>query len=500
MATADKIIPRIIARGTTLATQGGSWLRQHFNAWCYAGKNSLRLRLLAFFGGGLLVVWCVTALIAWYESSTTIDEFFDTQQMLFAQRLAAGNLPLSTPPPPKLIARAGKFPKGEHEKEALAFAVFTNTGALVMADGENGKRFPFKPEARGFTNTQLQGDDEPWRIVWLPSPSGSHLIAVGQDLEFRRDMVYHMLARQLLPWLVLLPVLPLGLMFFLGRELAPLGLVATQLASKEPDDTTPIEEKGVPAEVLPMVRALNSYFARTGSMLHRERAFIADASHELRTPLAGLRVQAQVALQKGLAPEKRDEALHFLAQGVDRCSRLVEQLLALSRLEAAAGNQAQARAVVQPIAPIHWNTLLHSVLPEYSQKAEAKHIALHVEEQEPCQPCLANQVLVFLLLRNLLDNAVRYTPPHGTIDITLKANSLDIVNTAKSIAPQYAQRLGERFIRPPGQTELGSGLGLSIIQRIAVLHGFSFSAYQTTRKGECAFQTTLNWPFNQPQQ
>ncbi|MBI5520651.1 MAG: hypothetical protein HY916_11415 [Desulfovibrio sp.] len=117
MATADKIIPRIIARGTTLATQGGSWLRQHFNAWCYAGKNSLRLRLLAFFGGGLLVVWCVTALIAWYESSTTIDEFFDTQQMLFAQRLAAGNLPLSTPPRPSSLLELANSPKANMKKK-----------------------------------------------------------------------------------------------------------------------------------------------------------------------------------------------------------------------------------------------------------------------------------------------------------------------------------------------------------------------------------------------
>lgn len=468
------------------------WLAQHLHAWSRAGKNSLRVRLLAFFGGFLLVAWGTTALIAWHESSETIDEFFDTQQMLFAQRLAAGNLPLHSAPLPGPMPTSGKHAKGAVEEEALAFAVFTNAGELVMADGENGHRFPFKPHMRGFTNTHLQGEDDPWRIVWLPSPGGSHLIAVGQELEFRQDMVFDMLTRQLVPWLALLPVLLLGLMFFLGRELAPLGLVATQLAAKQPEDTAPLEEKGIPAEVLPMVQSLNSYFARTGAMLHRERAFIADAAHELRTPLAGLRVQAQVALQQGLAPEKRNEALHFLAQGVDRCSRLVEQLLALSRLEAA-GNHTQPHAVPQPMAPIQWNTLLHTVLPDYTPKAEAKRITLHVTEQEPCLPCQANQVLAFLLLRNLLDNAVRYTPPHGTITITLKANSLDMVNTAQAIAPQYAQRLGERFFRPPGQAEMGSGLGLSIVQRIAGLHGFTFSLHPATEQGKCAFRATLGW-------
>ena len=491
----------------TLATKGMPWVQhtvlpwfgQHLHTWRSAGKNSLRLRLLAFFGGFLFVAWSATALIAWSESSEAIDEFFDTQQMLFAQRLAAGNLPSSATPLPKPFTGAGKNAQGKLEDEALAFAVFTKTGQLVMADGENGHRFPFKPHMQGFANTHLHGDDEPWRIVWLPSVSGNHVVAVGQELEFRQEMVLDMLTRQLVPWLMLLPVLLLGLMFFLGRELAPLGFVATQLAAKEPQDTTPLNVEKIPAEVLPIVQSLNNYFTRAGNMLHRERAFIADAAHELRTPLAGLRVQAQVALQKGLAPDKRNEALNFLAQGVDRCSRLVEQLLALSRLEAAPAH-AQPHAAAQLMAPIMWSSLVHSVLPEYSHKIDAKNIALHVIEQEPSLPCPANQVLVFLLLRNLLDNAVRYTPPHGTITITLNANSLRIVNTAPAIAPEYAQRLGERFFRPPGQTELGSGLGLSIVQRIAGLHGFTCSAQPAIVQGESAFRVALGWPCTPPQQ
>ena len=491
----------------TLATKGMPWVQhtvlpwfgQHLHTWRSAGKNSLRLRLLAFFGGFLFVAWSATALIAWSESSEAIDEFFDTQQMLFAQRLAAGNLPAGATPLAKPVTGAGKKAQGKLEDEALAFAVFTTSGELVMADGENGQRFPFMANARGFTNTHLHGDDEPWRIVWLASINGNHIVAVGQELEFRQEMVLDMLTRQLVPWLVLLPVLLLGLMFFLSRELAPLGFVATQLAAKEPQDTTPLDVEKIPAEVQPIVQSLNNYFTRAGNMLHRERAFIADAAHELRTPLAGLRVQAQVALQKGLAPDKRNEALNFLAQGVDRCSRLVEQLLALSRLEAAP-THAQPHVAAQPMAPIAWSSLLHSVVPEYSHKAEAKNVALHIIEQEPCLPCQANQVLVFLLLRNLLDNAVRYTPPHGTITITLNANSLDIVNTALPIAPEYAQRLGERFFRPPGQTELGSGLGLSIVQRIAGLHGFTCSAQPAIVQGASVFRVALGWPCLPPQQ
>lgn len=150
---------------------------------------------------------------------------------------------------------------------------------------------------KSFSDEYLSGGkDDIWRIVRPSTTDGRHVVTVGQEVGYRRDM-------------------------------------AQQLRKRNPEDATPLDIDHIPSEALPMAEALNGFFSKTNAMLTRERTFISDAAHELRTPLAGLRVQAQVAAQKGITEKTRGEALAFLLQGIDRCVRLVEQLLALSRLE-----------------------------------------------------------------------------------------------------------------------------------------------------------------------
>lgn len=439
------------------------------------GRNrSLRVRLILFFAVFLVAAWLTAAVFAWRESRAHIDEFFDTQQMLFAKTLAMADFGLATGSLPKtksLLPGVKKKARGEEEEDALGFAVFTSRGELLLTDGEKGERFLFDGWTRGFSNSLIARSDDLWRMVWLVSPDGKRVVAVGQELEYREEMALSMLFTQLLPWTLLLPVLLAGLLWMLSRELAPLRNVAKELEARTPDDTSPLRAADVPSEVHPLVASLNALFTRTGAMLARERAFISDAAHELRTPLAGLRVQAEVVELAAEDPEARRHAVGKLLTGIDRCGHLIEQLLTLSRLDALGGSALAKSGMKDEGVAAGWPELLAELLDEYRDAAEEKEIAVdYAVTGSP--PALAGVAAASAILaRNLLDNAVKYTPAGGHIRIELDERHLSVFNSCSGVPERYLPRLGERFFRPPGQDAPGSGLGLSLVRQIAAMQG-----------------------------
>ena len=460
---------------------------------------SLRLRLLVFFSVFLLAAWLTAGVLAWQESRKHIDEFFDTQQLLFAKTLATANFdPLvgKLPKTGDLLHGVGKKERGKEERDALGFAVFTRDGQVLLTDGEKGNQFVFQGWKSGFHTTHIKKSDDPWRIVWVLSPDGRRVVAVGQELEYRFDMAFDMLLEQLLPWLMLLPVLLLGLLWMLSRELAPLRRVAKTLEGRSPQDTGHLDLRGIPSEVAPLVRSLNSLFDRIGGMLVRERAFISDAAHELRTPLTGLRVQAEVVQLAADDAEARGHAVLSLVTGIDRCARLVEQLLTLSRLEALAGPESTGRPASAPgleRVPLDWSALVKGALEEFAPRAREKGLAVDYSAAEPSRP-KGYPALLEILLRNLVGNAVKYTPENGRITIELRARSLRIANSGEGVDEKALGRLGERFFRPPGQQEAGSGLGLSIAREIAGRHGMRLDWGNVSGGADaCGFQATLSW-------
>lgn len=429
--------------------------------------HSLRLRLILGFILLITITWICASLLALHQIRKNVDELFDTQQMLFAKRLTALNisdLTVKTPqlPRSKKIIRHNR---GDLDDDALAFAIFTTDGKMVLNDGDNGPDLQYHYQQDGFSNGTLQGDKDLWRLVWLTTPDGKYRVVVGQEWDYRQDMAIDIVKAQLLPWVVALPIMVLLLIWLVTRELAPLKRLAKRLHQRQPEDETPLPLTSIPSEVKPLVEALNSLFARTGDMLVRERRFTADAAHELRSPLAALKVQTEVAQLAQDDPEMREHALSNLTEGIDRATRLVDQLLTLSRLDSLSG--------LDDVQEIALQDLLQTAVMDNYHKARANGVELMLEIRQTPPSRRAQPLLLALLVRNLLDNAIRYSPRGSSVKITLDAHAFSVEDNGLGISPEYLQRVGERFFRPPGQEKTGSGLGLSIVQRIAVLHGMT---------------------------
>lgn len=427
-------------------------------------KISLRLRLIISFLIVSTCVWTAAAVISWQESRDQMDEFFDTYQLLLARQLSTADWTNLTADMQKKSNRLieNVDDDGEEEDEALGFAVFNRRGEMIFNDDENGRDFIYTPEASGFVNQKIGRKKDMWRIFWLTSADKNFTIAVGQELEFRDDAALELVEETLLPWLVGLSVLLLAVIWMVSRELRPLRRIADELSERDSDNLHPLSLSGQASEILPLIKAINTQFSRIEQMLQRERGFISDSAHELRSPLTALKVQLEVALLADDDAAARHQALQKLNQGIDRSTRLVEQLLALSRLDSA--------AAAANDEPLDWPALVNAAVNEQLPAAEEKKINIKTSTDGSAPTTCGQPLLWALLLRNLLDNAVRYSPEEAQISIELKDETLSVTNSNTVVAAEYLPRLKERFFRPAGQKSTGSGLGLSIVERIAELH------------------------------
>lgn len=422
---------------------------------------SLRLRLTLLFIVLTLVAWSCASFIAWQQTSHKLDKLFDTQQMLFAKRLSAmdfNELHVITPQ----LRTKKKIKHGHLDDDALAFAIYTSDGRMVLNDGDNGQDIPYTYRREGFDDGRINNDDDEWRLLWITTADEKYRIVVGQEWEYRQEMALDIVTSQLAPWLVALPLMVLLLILLLSRELAPLKKLTRTLQHRTPGSDEQLSTHGVPGEVRPLVDALNQLFIRSHSMILRERRFTSDAAHELRSPLTALKVQTEVAQLSMDDPDSRVKALSQLHAGIDRATRLVEQLLTLSRLD--------SLAELDDVEQLPMGDLLQSSVMDIYHPAQQAGIELRLHINAPDVTRRGQALLLGLLVRNLLDNAVRYSPRGSTVDVTLDAHGFTVQDNGPGISPDALARVGERFYRPPGQDEPGSGLGLSIVQRIAALH------------------------------
>ncbi len=426
---------------------------------------SLQRRLLLYLLIGAPIVWLVAGVVSLRLSRNEIDELFDTelvrlarqmQVTLYAQIEGAAAVPL----PPRPSRGPGRV-----DLRDLAIAMWSRDGSLRFADRE-GVGLPYRPAENGFVDMKLGKDD--WRVYYQASEDGAWLVAAGQRAHEREELAYGVTLSQVLPWLAMLPLLLVAMTWGVRRALAPVRSLSTELAGRGEHDLRPVEPLQTAAELRPLVEAMNGLLSRIGATLARERRFTADAAHELRTPLAVLRAQWDVLRRTEPGPA-RAQAEARLTLGLDRMDRLVEQLLALSRLES--GGNAVAKQ------PVDWPAVVEQAMNDCLPLAERRRIELACDWAQPegCAPLplRGDASLLAVMLRNLLDNAVRYAPPGSTVLLRFDDTSLSVDNDAEPLDEERFARLGERFYRPDGQDETGSGLGLSIVQRIAALHGLA---------------------------
>jgi two-component system, OmpR family, sensor histidine kinase QseC len=428
---------------------------------------SLQRRLIVYLLLCAPLVWGLTLWASIDRARFEVNELFDTELIRLTRQMRAtlgpADTPRSTAPPLEGSAQGGNT--GHAELEDMAIAVWNAQGQQVRADRE-GLQLPYRREGSGFVDETLGG--ETWRLYYLQSAPGDWLVAAGQKAEERDELVRNLTLSQITPWVLMLPVLLLAMAWAVRRALASLHQLAEQLGQREAHELHAVPHDQAPTELRPLVQAMNSLFERIEATLARERRFTADAAHELRTPLAVLRAQWDVVRRSG-SPAERQHAETQLNAGLDRMDRLMTQLLALSKVEAAS---TLARQDVQ------WPALVEQVMSDCLPTAERRQMELACEwpsQGQPPFPLQGDPHLLAVLLRNLLDNALRYAPQASTVTLRFSPDTLAVDNEGPALSTEHLTRLGERFHRPEGQAEGGSGLGVSIAQRIAQLHGLNLS-------------------------
>jgi len=410
--------------------------------------------------------WLITIAGTYWRAAHEINELYDTDMLRLAQQtLAISSLiPPSAPLRPMPAQTPASTDSGDAGLGDLSVAIWRGSDAPLVLDPE-ALQFPREGNRTGFVESVVSG--EPWRLVYLSDPDGQTRVAVGQRIGERNDLVVAYIAGQILPWLIGLPVLIALLIFAVRRAMRPVRDLSMQLEQRSPDDATPLPSADVPGELKGLLNAMNGLLARVGTLIEQERRLTADAAHELRTPLAAVRAQWDV-VQRTADPTERLQAQTSVTRGMERLDRLVSQLLTMARLDSA------HQAVVG--GSVDWRAVAELAVGDCLWIADRRDVDIAVEWPEAGilpLPMAGDENALTIMLKNILDNAIRYGPRHSLVRLTFSSSRIIIDDQGSGIAPEVLPRLGGRFVRAPGNEEAGSGLGVSIARRIAHHHGMS---------------------------
>lgn len=421
--------------------------------------NSLRLRLVLLLSVVLGAAWVVAAWFSHVEARQEVDKLFDAQLAQSAQVLLGTARHELHERSERRERGDGEIPVAHDYEQKLAFQIWDESGLLLRS--ETAPASALADAAPGYSDVII--DSQPWRVLTRWDRRHRVMIQVAEPQAGREKLARHIALKMLLPTLLALPVLAALIWFAVGAGLAPLQRLKSEVRQRTAERLEPVVMAGVPDEVRPLVQALNELFARLEYAFEGERRFTADAAHELRTPLAALKTQVQVALRATDGGE-RQTALENVLRGVDRATHLLEQLLTLARVDPDVASTAHES--------VNLRSLVTNALMELAPLAHTKQIELSLEEG-PVGCVDGNPAQLALLLRNLLDNAVRYTPAGGGVSVAIHTGdgvAIEILDTGPGISEDERSRVLERFYRVPGSDAEGSGLGLSIARRIAELH------------------------------
>ena len=440
--------------------------------------RSLRTRLLVFLLAAIVLTGAVQGVLAYRGALAEADALFDYHMQQTALALRSG-LPVDA---------QGNTPgldPGDDNQEFIV-QVWTNEGLRIFESALDAA-LP-QLAVLGFTNVQARGGT--YRVFSLQTRS--QVIQVAQNMDKRREMARTLALGTLAPLAFMAPLLVLVVWWGVSRSLAPVERVRRQLAQRQADDLSPVSDAQLPDEVQPLVSELNLLFERVRRAFDAQQHFVADAAHELRSPLAALRLQLH-GLQRAGDDTARAAAVERLGAGIDRATRLVEQLLTLARQEASAAGGA-------PREVVDLHAVAQLALADVAPAAQARTMDMGLLESDAAT-VHGNAEALRMLLRNLLDNAIKYSPPGGRVDVQIRnmpdqSVQITVEDSGPGIALAHRDRVMQRFVRETADSATGSGLGLAIVQAIAQAHGATVALDASPRLG--GLRVTLVWEGGAP--
>lgn len=405
---------------------------------------SIRRKLLVALLAGQFFIGLAASGATWFTVHREANEMFDYQLRQMALSLRD-----------QTLQSQAVFPEFDYD---FIVQIWNPDGALTYLSNQ---AIPL-PQARdGYATVPVNGQD--WRIFTLGQADKT--IQVAAPVSLRRDRATAMALRILLPILAAIPVFAVLIWLIVGEGLKPLEEIAAAIRKRAPSSLDPLVAAPLPEEVKPMVSELNGLLERLREALETQKRFAANAAHELRSPLTALSLQIQL-IERAQSREERAAALEQLKAGAKRATRLVEQMLTMARLA--------PEATRETPTPVDLEQLVASVVAEFEPLAEAKAVELRLGRLAPAR-VLAREQALHTLARNLVDNALRYTPAGGLVVAEAWSDEngaiLQVSDNGPGIPAEERARAFDRFYRLPGSGAEGSGLGLAIVKQIVDAHG-----------------------------
>lgn len=411
--------------------------------------RSIRRRLLLLQLSAVLMVSGLAVAGAYYRVR---DEFFEMQDYHLEQVAL-----LLMQQAEIAAARGWSLPPEEEDLEFIG-QIWSENGKLIYTSHRDYS-LP-EPDRAGLRTVAWDG--EMFRVYALSRQS--RMVQVAQSLEVREAALHGITLRLLMPLVLLVPLLGVATWITVGRALRPLSALREEVVRRNPGSLTPIALEHAPEEVKPLVGSLNDLLSRLGDALHSQRRFTADAAHELRTPLTAVKLQFQL-LERSQTAEDRSHAVRNLEAGIERAIHLVQQLLTLARLEPGSGGARPSRVSLDEMA--------RQALADFGPLAAQKNVSFGIRR---CDAAVVegDEEQLRTLVNNLVDNAIRYSPEGGRVEVSVIAVSdaalLEVADSGPGIPLEERPRVFDRFYRVAGSGATGSGLGLSIVQRVAEAH------------------------------
>jgi len=426
-----------------------------------ARRVSIRKRLLLSLIGLIGFTWLGIFILVNQDATHELEEIYDASlaqnaRILFGllqQEILEGEV--------DMIRNIELNRNLEHAYELnIAFAAILER--LIIQSKDAPDFLTNLPE--GFSDYQFDG--EKWRVFTLQDSQTGLIVHTAQKLQAREELVSYLVKDTLSIIMLILPLLGLFIWLGVSRSLQPLQQLVKEAGSMEPHSLRPFNMADAPAEVSPLIGALNRLLRRLARTIDNERRFTADAAHELRTPLAGLKVQLQVA-QRATDEQQRNKAMGKALEGIDRTTHLVNQLLTLARAD-------RESATTLNFQSVDLVGLSKTVINSLEEDARQHGIRLTMESDAEEYRTRGDPTMLQILLRNLLENAAKYSPSPGSAGIRLKRDAeqiqLEVWDSGAGMSEKTLELMFQRFRRGTQSGPDGSGLGLSIVKRIAEIH------------------------------